>query len=322
MYTLTSDKKIPILVIAGPTASGKSALACAAAQKLGGEIISGDSMQVYRGMDIGTSKPSKEELEKIPHHLVDILNISQPFSVQNFKTLAKQSAEKILSRGKLPILAGGTGLYIDMLIKDIILPEIRSNPALRAQLNSIAAKKGNEYLHNILASCDPASAAAIHPNNVKRVVRAIEIYRMTQVTMSEWNKRSQQKESDFAPFKVYLTADRQKLYDIIDARVDSFMNAGLEDEVRGLYEKGLALAPTASQAIGYKEFRQYIEGTASLDDTVALIKQNTRNYAKRQETYFAKMDFDLTFDVTTTTVADQCELICTAMNRQNTEDRG
>ncbi len=319
MYTLTFDKKIPILVIAGPTASGKSALACAVAQQLNGEIISGDSMQVYRGMDIGTSKPSKEVLEQVPHHLVDILNISQSFSAQSFKTLAKQSAEEILSRKKLPILAGGTGLYIDMLIKDIILPEIRNNPALRAQLNSIAAEKGNLYLHEILASCDPASAAAIHPNNVKRVVRAIEIFRMTQVTMSEWNKRSMQKESDFAPFKVYLTANRQKLYDIIDARVDSFIQAGLEDEVRGLYEKGLASAPTASQAIGYKEFRQYIEGTASLDDTVALIKQNTRNYAKRQETYFAKMDFDLTFDAAVSNTSGQCEQICRAVNIQDTE---
>lgn len=298
MYTLTSDNKIPILVIAGPTASGKSALAFELAKNLDGEIISSDSMQVYRGMDIGTSKPSRETLAAVRHHLVDILDISQSFSLQMFKTLAKQAAEDILSRGKLPVLVGGTGMYIDMLIKDVILPEIRTNPALRDHLQAIATEKGNDHLHKILAAFDPASAAAIHPNNVKRVIRAIEIYRMTQVPMSEWNRRSQQKESDFAAFKIYLTPERQTLYDMINRRVDEFMAQGLENEVRGLWERGLESAPTASQAIGYKEFKPYFAGTSPLDEVTEQIKQNTRNYAKRQETYFTKMDFDVRLDPT------------------------
>lgn len=293
---MTTDKKIPILVIAGPTASGKSALACALAERLNGEIISADSMQVYRGMDIGTAKPSADVRARIKHHLVDILDISQSFSVHNFKALAKQCAEDICSRGKVPILAGGTGLYIDMLIKDVILPEIRTNPQLRAQLSSLAQQKGNEYLHRLLASFDPQAAAAIHPNNVKRVVRAIEIYRMTQVTMSEWNRRSQQKESDFDAFKVYLDFERDVLYERINARVDEFMSQGLVEEARELYAAGLADAPTASQAIGYKELLPYLSGQCTLEEATDQIKQNTRNYAKRQETYFARMDMDMRLD--------------------------
>ena len=293
---MTTDKKIPILMIAGPTASGKSALACALAERLNGEIISADSMQVYRGMDIGTAKPSADVRARIKHHLVDILDISQSFSVHNFKTLAKQCAEDICSRGKVPILAGGTGLYIDMLIKDVILPEIRTNPQLRAQLSSLAQQKGNEYLHRLLASFDPQAAAAIHPNNVKRVVRAIEIYRMTQVTMSEWNRRSQQKESDFDAFKVYLDFERDVLYERINARVDEFMSQGLVEEARELYAAGLAGAPTASQAIGYKELLPYLSGQCTLEEATDQIKQNTRNYAKRQETYFARMDMDMRLD--------------------------
>ena len=293
---MTTDKKIPILVIAGPTASGKSALACALAGRLNGEIISADSMQVYRGMDIGTAKPSADVRARIKHHLVDILDISQSFSVHNFKALAKQCAADICSRGKVPILAGGTGLYIDMLIKDVILPEIRTNPQLRAQLSSLAQQKGNEYLHRLLASFDPQAAAAIHPNNVKRVVRAIEIYRMTQVTMSEWNRRSQQKESDFDAFKVYLDFERDVLYERINARVDEFMSQGLVEEARELYAAGLADAPTASQAIGYKELLPYLSGQCTLEEATDQIKQNTRNYAKRQETYFARMDMDMRLD--------------------------
>ena len=214
----------------------------------------------------------------------------------NFKALAKQCAEDICSRGKVPILAGGTGLYIDMLIKDVILPEIRTNPQLRAQLSSLAQQKGNEYLHRLLASFDPQAAAAIHPNNVKRVVRAIEIYRMTQVTMSEWNRRSQQKESDFDAFKVYLDFERDVLYERINARVDEFMSQGLVEEARELYAAGLADAPTASQAIGYKELLPYLSGQCTLEEATDQIKQNTRNYAKRQETYFARMDMDMRLD--------------------------
>ena len=247
-------------------------------------------------MDIGTAKPSADVRARIKHHLVDILDISQSFSVHNFKALAKQCAEDICSRGKVPILAGGTGLYIDMLIKDVILPEIRTNPQLRAQLSSLAQQKGNEYLHRLLASFDPQAAAAIHPNNVKRVVRAIEIYRMTQVTMSEWNRRSQQKESDFDAFKVYLDFERDVLYERINARVDEFMSQGLVEEARELYAAGLADAPTASQAIGYKELLPYLSGQCTLEEATDQIKQNTRNYAKRQETYFARMDMDMRLD--------------------------
>ena len=289
-------KKIPLLVIAGPTASGKSALALKCASKLDGELISGDSMQIYKGMDVGTAKPTKEEQAEVKHHLVDLIDIHESYSSGDFKDAAKKVARDIYSRGKLPILVGGSGLYVELVVNDFSLPEISSSEQIREELYAIAKEKGNEHLHSLLAKFDAESAAAIHYNNVKRVVRAIEVYRGTGVTMSEWNRRSKMSESEFFPFCVYLDWEREKLYSRINERVDVFVDEGLLEEARLLYERGLETTPTASQAIGYKELLPYIKGEAELSCCIDALKQSTRNLAKRQVTYFTRMKFDLKID--------------------------
>lgn len=289
-------KKIPLLVIAGPTASGKSALALKCASKLDGELISGDSMQIYKGMDVGTAKPTKEEQAEVKHHLVDLIDIHESYSSGDFKDAAKKVARDIYSRGKLPILVGGSGLYVELVVNDFSLPEISSSEQIREELYAIAKEKGNEHLHSLLAKFDAESAAAIHYNNVKRVVRAIEVYRGTGVTMSEWNRRSKMSESEFFPFCVYLDWEREKLYSRINERVDAFVDEGLLEEARLLYERGLETTPTASQAIGYKELLPYIKGEAELSCCIDALKQSTRNLAKRQVTYFTRMKFDLKID--------------------------
>jgi tRNA dimethylallyltransferase len=285
-------KKIPLLVIAGPTASGKSALALECAKKLGGELISGDSMQIYKGMDVGTAKPTKEEQAEVKHYLVDLIDIHESYSSGDFKDAAKKAAKEIYSRGKLPILVGGSGLYVELVVNDFSLPEISSSETLREELYGIAKEKGNEYLHSMLGEIDPESAKAIHYNNVKRVVRAIEVYRGTGVTMSEWNRRSKMSESEFLPFCVYLDWPREKLYSRINERVDAFVDDGLIEEARALFENGLETTPTASQAIGYKELFPYLRGESELKDCLEDLKQSTRNLAKRQVTYFTRMKFD------------------------------
>ena len=289
-------KKIPLLVIAGPTASGKSALALKCASKLDGELISGDSMQIYKGMDVGTAKPTKEEQAEVKHHLVDLIDIHESYSSGDFKDAAKKVARDIYSRGKLPILVGGSGLYVELVVNDFSRPEISSSEQIREELYAIAKEKGNEHLHSLLAKFDAESAAAIHYNNVKRVVRAIEVYRGTGVTMSEWNRRSKISESEFFPFCVYLDWEREKLYSRIKERVDAFVDEGLLEEARLLYERGLETTPTASQAIGYKELLPYITGEAELSCCIDALKQSTRNLAKRQVTYFTRMKFDLKID--------------------------
>ena len=289
-------KKIPLLVIAGPTASGKSALALKCASKLDGELISGDSMQIYKGMDVGTAKPTKEEQAEVKHHLVDLIDIHESYSSGDFKDAAKKVARDIYSRGKLPILVGGSGLYVELVVNDFSRPEISSSEQIREELYAIAKEKGNEHLHSLLAKFDAESAAAIHYNNVKRVVRAIEVYRGTGVTMSEWNRRSKISESEFFPFCVYLDWEREKLYSRINERVDAFVDEGLLEEARLLYERGLETTPTASQAIGYKYLLPYIKGEAELSCCIDALKQSTRNLAKRQVTYFTRMKFDLKID--------------------------
>jgi len=288
--------KIPLLVIAGPTASGKSALAFKCAKKLCGELISGDSMQIYKGMDIGTAKPTKAEQAEVKHHLVDVIEISEAYSSGDFKDAAKSAAREIFSRGKLPILVGGSGLYVELVVNDFSLPEISSSDKLRDELYGIAREKGNEYLHSMLGEIDPESAEAIHFNNVKRVVRAIEVYRGTGVTMSEWNRRSKMNENEFEPYCVYLDWEREKLYSRINERVDEFVKNGLLDEARTLYENGLESTPTASKAIGYKELLPYLKGVCELDECIDALKQSTRNLAKRQVTYFTRMRFDKKLD--------------------------
>jgi len=285
--------KIPLIVVVGPTASGKSAYAIKKALETGGEIISGDSMQIYRGMDIGTAKPSVDEMCGIPHHLIDIADIDEPFSVAKFVELASNAINDIVSRGKLPIIAGGTGLYIDTLIMGTQLSATEDDPELRERLFKEAEAEGIEALHQKLAEVDPESAKAIHPNNLKRVVRALEIYYKTGLTKTEQDIKSRTAESIYAPHTVYIVpSERETIYKRIDRRVDIMFESGLEAEVRSLYEKGLRDTPTASQAIGYKEFYPYFDGLCDIDSVKEAICINTRHYAKRQLTWFNRKPAD------------------------------
>ncbi|MBQ8895286.1 MAG: tRNA (adenosine(37)-N6)-dimethylallyltransferase MiaA [Clostridia bacterium] len=285
--------KIPLLVVVGPTASGKSAYAIKKAIELGGEIISGDSMQIYRGMDIGTAKPSTEEMQGVPHHLIDIANIEEPFSAARFLELASGAIADISSHGKLPIIAGGTGLYIDTLISGTQLSATADDPILRESLFRYAEENGASALHSRLAKVDPEAAKTIHPNNIKRVARAIEIYELTGETKTELDKKSKQGESIYAPHTVYIQPkERETIYERIDKRVEVMFSLGLEAEVKSLYEKGLKETPTASQAIGYKEFYPYFEGFCDIQAVKEAICLNTRHYAKRQLTWFNRKPAD------------------------------
>ena len=279
--------KIPLIVVVGPTASGKSEYALKKAKEIGGEIISGDSMQIYRKMDIGTAKPSLDEMGEVPHHLIDVADISEVFSAARFVELASAAIEDIHSRGKMPIIAGGTGLYIDTLISGTELSATEDDPILRRELFAFAEEQGAIALHQRLKEVDPVSAEAIHPNNVKRVARALEIYIKTGETKSEADRKSRLKESIYDPYTVYIRPkERETLYQRIDKRVDKMFELGLEKEVRELYEIGLENTPTASQAIGYKEFYPYFRGETDLESTKQAICLNTRHYAKRQMTWF------------------------------------
>lgn len=293
-------EKIPVIAVVGATASGKSALALRLAKILGGEIISGDSMQIYRGMDIGTAKPTQEEQAYVPHHLIDIADITEAFSVADFIEKARIAAITIKNKGSVPIIAGGTGLYIDMLLSGKTLTETETNEELRKELYERAEKEGNVALHAYLRSLDPESAEVIHPNNVKRVVRALEIYLTSGTTKTKQDEYSRQTESIFDYRIIYLaSADRQILYDRINTRVDKMFEDGLENEVRTLYHQGLQETPTASQAIGYKEFFPFFEQKTDLKTVSDEIKQHTRNYAKRQMTYFNRMQNKTGFDIST-----------------------
>ncbi|MBR6554409.1 MAG: tRNA (adenosine(37)-N6)-dimethylallyltransferase MiaA [Clostridia bacterium] len=286
-------EKIPVYAVVGPTASGKSAYAIRLAKELDGEVISGDSMQIYRGMDVGTAKADAEEQQGIPHHLLDIAEITEPFSAGRFMELAGEKIREIHSRGKTPILCGGTGLYIELLLTGKRLAETTADEKLREELLAYAEEKGNEALHARLAQVDPASAEAIHPNNVKRVVRALEIALTSGVTKSRADELSREGENPYDPTVIRLTyADRAKLYEKIDLRVRRMFEMGLEEEVRALCEKGLRETPTASQAIGYKEFYPYFDGEISIEQVEEDICRNTRRYAKRQETWFSRMHYD------------------------------
>jgi tRNA dimethylallyltransferase len=282
-----------VFVVIGPTASGKSRYALSLAKELDGEIISGDSMQIYRGMDIGTAKPTAEQQKAVPHHLIDIADITEPFSAARYVALAREAAEDIASRGKTPIIVGGTGMYIDMLVSGTVLPETETDGEYRRGLYEYAEKNGAAALHALLAASDPEAAASIHPNNIKRVVRALEINRETGMSKSRYEALGANGAPAFDTHTVMLMpAERSGLYARIDARVDEMMEAGLLSEVESLCEKGLRETPTASQAIGYKEFYPYFDGEISLEEAVETVKRNTRRYAKRQLIWFARMRKD------------------------------
>lgn len=293
-------ERIPVYAVVGPTATGKSAYAVQLAKRLGGEIVSGDSMQLYRGMDIGTAKATAEEQEGILHHLLDVADISEPFSAGRFLSLAADAVREIHGRGKLPIVCGGTGLYIELLLTGRKLTETSGDPELREELFRFAEEQGAEALHERLRRLDAEAAKAIHPNNVKRVVRAIEICETAGMTKSEADKRSNEGENPFLPTIIRLTCpDRALLYERINRRVSQMFERGLEAEVRALCGRGLRETPTASQAIGYKEFYPYFDGLHTLEEVQEEIARNTRRYAKRQETWFAHMDVQETVEILT-----------------------
>lgn len=278
--------KPEILVIAGPTASGKTALGIQMALRLNGEIISADSMQIYKGMDIATAKPTKEEMNTVPHHLIGFLDRTESFSVADYVTLASEKAEDILSRGKRPIVVGGTGLYISSFINNVQFADIKSDESIRERLRAEAQEYSNAYLLEKLRRFDPESAAELHENNLSRVIRALEVYEITGRKLSDFRKESLLKKSPYDFKAVAITySDRQVLYDRINRRVDIMVKNGLIDEAYEIYKESRKIK-TAHQAIGCKEFAPYFEKTASLDECIENIKQQTRRYAKRQLTWF------------------------------------
>lgn len=290
------DSKQKVLVIIGPTAVGKTKLSIELAKRLNGEIISGDSMQIYRGMDIGTAKITMQEMEGIPHYLMDIKDPDESFSVAEFQELVRAKIAEINGRGKLPMIVGGTGLYIQSVIYDYQFSEAPADETLRTKFEERAKEIGNEALHHELSQIDPKSASQIHPNNVRRTIRALEIYYRTGKTMSQ-TQEVQQPEQLYDTALVGLTMDREKLYDRINLRVELMVEQGLMKEVQKLYDQGLRDCQSI-QAIGYKEIYEYLDGHISFNEAIENLKKNSRHYAKRQLTWFRnKMDvqwFDMT----------------------------
>ena len=279
-----------LICICGPTASGKTALSVALAKRLHTEIISADSMQLYREMDIGTAKPDMKERQGVPHHLFDVCEPGEAFSVARYVELADAAAQDILSRGMIPVVIGGTGLYMDALIECSTFSGDETDLSVRGKYESMAREQGNEAVHRCLAAVDPESAERLHPNNLKRVIRALEVYEQTGMTIGEMNRLHKRPEPKYRAIKIGLCPEeRQTLYDRIDRRVDIMVRDGLIEETRSLWERGL-LTGTAAQAIAYKEFLGYLEGRETLEDCIELLKRRSRNYAKRQLTWLKRDD--------------------------------
>ena len=283
--------KIPLIICAGPTASGKTALSVELALRLDGEIISADSMQIYKYMDIGTAKPSEKEKRGVPHHLMDFVPPTEDYSLADYAAAAHRVIKEVYSRGKLPIMVGGTGLYIDTVAENISLEGPGEDKSLRKELEKTAAEKGNAYVHKMLESIDPESYARLHENDLKRVIRAIEIFKTTGKTIGEYNRESRKGERIYTPLGFIIEWDRETLYERIDKRVDEMLEAGLPCEVKRLLDMGLTAENTAMQAIGYKELAEYLEGKCSLYTATGNIKRESRRYAKRQITWFKRKNY-------------------------------
>lgn len=278
-----------LICITGPTATGKTRLGVDLSLELEGEVISCDSMQVYRGMDIGTAKATEEEMRGVPHHMLDVVSPKESYSVGRYVQEAGAWAEDIARRGKMPVVVGGTGLYMDSLVRGIDFAESPGDDSLRRELEGIGRSRGGEALLDMLKEFDPEAAACIHPNNLKRIIRAIEIYRLTGKTITRHDEESRLRPDAFEAVRIVLSfEDREKLYERIDRRVDIMMERGLLEEVRALLEGGLSRESTAMAAIGYKELAEYLDGECSLEDAVQRIKQGSRRYAKRQLTWFRR----------------------------------
>lgn len=282
--------KRDVIVIFGPTASGKTRLSIKLAKEIGGEIISADSMQIYKFMDIGTAKPTREEMEGIRHYMIDEVYPDEEYSVAKYKKKALEYIKEIISKGKIPIIVGGTGLYINSLIYNIDFSEIETDWNLREKLKKEADEKGSAYLHDKLKAIDPEAARKIHVNDVRRIIRAIEVYESTGKTISHFQKVSRLKPPEYNYIKFGLVMDRSKLYDRINKRVDVMIEKGLVDEVKKLVELGYDKNTIAMQGLGYKEILAYLRGEYSLDEAVEILKRETRRYAKRQITWFKRIE--------------------------------
>lgn len=285
---MIDTEKKPLIILTGPTAVGKTKASIGLAKAIGGEIISADSMQVYRHMDIGSAKITKEEMADVPHYLIDVLEPEEEFHVVRFQQMAKAAMADIYSRGKIPIIVGGTGFYIQALLYDIDFTENEGDSVYREKLEALAKEKGAAYLHGQLAMVDPKSAEKIHANNIKRVIRALEFYHQTGQKISEHNERERQKESPYQFCYFVLNDRRECLYERIDQRVDQMIRNGLVQEVQTLKERGCTKQMVSMQGLGYKEIFSYLEGDCSLEEAVYIIKRDTRHFAKRQLTWFKR----------------------------------
>ena len=278
----------PLIIITGPTAVGKTALSIRLAKAIGGEIISADSMQVYWHMDIGSAKITKEEMEGVPHYLINVLDPNEEFNVTVFQKMAKEAVEEIYSHGNIPIVTGGTGFYIQALLYDIDFTENGEDNSIRRELETLGQEKGAGFLHCLLRDIDPDSAAEIHENNMKRVIRAIEYHRQTGERISEHNKRERQKKSPYDFLYYVVNTDRSSLYERIDRRVDLMLEQGLVEEVIHLKDMGLTRDMVSMQGLGYKEILDYLQGKYTLEEAVYVLKRDTRHFAKRQITWFKR----------------------------------
>ena len=285
---MIDTEKKPLIILTGPTAVGKTKASIGLAKAIGGEIISADSMQVYRHMDIGSAKITKEEMADVPHYLIDVLEPEEEFHVVRFQQMAKAAMADIYSRGKIPIIVGGTGFYIQALLYDIDFTENEGDSVYREKLEALAKEKGAAYLHGQLAMVDPKSAEEIHANNIKRVIRALEFYHQTGQKISEHNERERQKESPYQFCYFVLNDRRECLYERIDQRVDQMIRNGIVQEVQTLKERGCTKQMVSMQGLGYKEIFSYLEGDCSLEEAVYIIKRDTRHFAKRQLTWFKR----------------------------------
>lgn len=287
---MNTEKK-PLLILTGPTAVGKTALSIQLAKAVGGEIVSADSMQVYRHMDIGSAKVTEEEMEGIPHYLIDVLDPQDDFNVATFQTLARQAMDEIYSHRNIPIITGGTGFYIQALLYDIDFKENNEKNPIRKELEQLAKELGDKApgtLHEKLSHIDPEAARQIHANNIKRVIRAIEYFEQTGEKISEHNEEMHQKESPYNFLYYVLTRDRKTLYERIDKRVDIMIANGLVKEIEKLKAMGCHRGQTSMQGLGYKEILDYLDGSCTLDEAVYILKRDTRHFAKRQLTWFRR----------------------------------
>lgn len=280
--------KKPLIVLTGPTAVGKTKLSISLAKALDGEVISADSMQVYKYMDIGSAKIRPEEMDGVPHHLVDVLRPDEEFHIVRFQQMAQEAMDKIYSHGRIPILVGGTGFYIQAVTRNIDFTEAVKEDGYRSELEAMAEEKGCEYLHNMLRDVDPKSAEEIHANNVKRVIRALEFYHQNGVSISSHNEVQKERQSPYNLAYFVLNAPRELLYQRIDQRVDEMLANGLVDEVERLKDMGYHRGMVSMQGLGYKEILAYLDGECILEEAVRILKRDTRHFAKRQLTWFRR----------------------------------